>query len=260
MTVLFIADIVGEPGINITRDSLKDMIHEHSIDFCIANGENASSGKGITKKTAEQLFEYGIDVITSGNHYWDREGVLHQLSLNKRILRPANYPGENTGEGSGIYPLVFNHKIAVLNLQGRTFMQTIDCPFKKAVSEIELLRNTTKLIVVDIHAEATAEKKALAYYLDGKVSAVIGTHTHIQTADEMILPGGTAYITDAGMTGPVDSVIGIDKEIAIKRFIYQTPFRYKIANGLSQFNGILLNIDQNSGKAQEIRRIAFTEM
>ncbi len=259
INLLFIADIIGDPGIEIVKKNLSRLKSEYSVDFCVANGENASSGKGLTRKTANQLFDIGIDILTSGNHFWDKEAALTQLKSSRNILRPANYPGENSGFGSTVFNLPDNNRIAVINLQGRTFMYPIDCPFKCADTEVERLRKITKLIFVDMHAEATAEKQAIAHHLDGKVSAVIGTHTHVQTADEKILKGGTAFITDAGMTGPVDSVIGLKKEIAIKRFIYQTPFRYTLAGGPNQFNGVLVNINTLSGKAVAIERIYFEE-
>jgi len=259
ITILFIADIIGDPGIELTQRLLKKLVSKYAIDLVIANGENASSGKGITKKTADLLFDIGINVITSGNHFWDKCGFNTRLKINKNILRPANYPSENIGNGYTIYEIMYGYRIAVINLQGRTYMYPIDCPFKSADYLIEKVKNDANAIIIDFHAEATAEKQALAHYLDGKVSAVIGTHTHVQTSDEVILPNGTAYITDAGMTGPTDSVIGIKKEIAIKRFIHQTPFRFEVANGNCQFNGMTVEIDCKTGKAVAVNRIFLTE-
>lgn len=259
ITVLFIADIVGEPGIRITINVLNDIKNQHGVNFCIANGENASGGKGLNVKTVERLLDAGIHVITSGNHIWEKEYFQKKLDEYKTVLRPANYPNENVGRGAAIFSVKNRSKIAVLNLQGRVFMNPIDCPFKTAVREIRKLRKITKCIIVDFHAEATAEKIALAHYLDGKVSAVIGTHTHVQAADERIFPQKTAYITDAGMTGPTDSVIGINKYVAIKRFIYQTPVRYAVADGDAQFNGVIVTIDAESGCASEIKRISLTK-
>ena len=259
ITVLFVADIVGEPGIRITLNVLDDIRKQHDVNFCIANGENASGGKGLNVRTVELLLDAGIHVITSGNHIWEKEYFLKKMDEYKMVLRPANYPCENVGRGSAIFSAKNKYKIAVLNLQGRVFMNPIDCPFKTAVGEIRKLRKITKCIIVDFHAEATAEKIALAHYLDGKVSAVIGTHTHVQSADERILPQKTAYITDVGMTGPVDSVIGVKKNVAIKRLIYQTPVRYAVADGDAQFNGVVFTLDADSGCARDIKRISLTK-
>lgn len=259
LNILFIADIVGENGITFAKRIIKKLKQKHSVDFCIANGENLSDGRGMTIKAAQTLFDMGINVITSGNHFWDKYGHVNELCGNANILRPDNYPEENPGTGANIYYLDNKYKVAVINLQGRTFMYPIDCPFKKALERVEKIKDSTKIIIVDFHAEATAEKQALGHFLAGKVSAVIGTHTHVQTADEKILEGFTAYITDAGMTGPVDSVIGLRKDISIKRFIYQTPMRYSIANGVSQFNGVVLKIDKKTGKSVKIKRISLLE-
>ena len=259
ITVLFIADIVGEPGTRITVDVLDSIKSQHGVDFCIANGENASGGKGLNVKTVELLLDAGIHVITSGNHIWEKEYFLKKIDKYRSVLRPANYPQENVGRGSTIFTLKNKCKIAVLNLQGRIFMNPIDCPFKIAVQEIRKLRKITKCIIVDFHAEATAEKLALANYLDGKISAIIGTHTHVQTADERVLPQKTAYITDVGMTGPVDSVIGVKKNVAIKRLIYQTPVKYAVADGDAQFNGVIISIDAETGFAREIKRVSLTK-
>jgi len=259
ITVLFVADIVGESGILITRRVLSTVKKKHAVDFCIANGENAYQGKGLTKRVADDLFSAGINVITSGNHFWDKGHSIRKLGNFDAILRPENYPEENIGTGSHIYFIKDNLKIAVLNLQGRTFMYPIDCPFKIGMQKIRDLRKATRMILVDFHAEATAEKRALGYYFDGKVSAVIGTHTHVQTSDEQILPKGTAFITDVGMTGPAESVIGIKREVAIKRFLYQTPVQYLVANGIAQFNAAVIKIDINTGNAVMIKRIAFSD-
>jgi hypothetical protein len=259
LNVLFIADIVGDSGIAITCERLPSLKRENDIQLCIANGENASGGKGLNVGTVEKLFDAGVQVITSGNHIWEKEYFLKKLDKYSVVLRPANYPSENVGKGSLLYTLADGGEVGILNLQGRVFMSSIDCPFKTALYEIRKLKKHTPCVIVDFHAEATAEKIAMGRYLDGQVSAVIGTHTHVQTADEQILPEKTAYITDAGMTGPIDSVIGVKYSVAIRRFIYQTPVKYAVADGIAQLNGVLLSIDRESGCAQSITRIRLTQ-
>jgi len=257
LNILFIADIIGKPGLKIVQNSVPEIRQLYNIDLCIANGENGAAGKGLTEPIAAQYFQHGIDVITSGNHIFENYNFPKLLNSNSRILRPINYPRGVTGKGWTIYRTKKNEKIGVMNAQGRTFMFPIDCPFQALSREISRIRLETPYIFVDFHAEASAEKIAMGWHLDGKVSAVIGTHTHVQTADERILPGGTAYITDAGMTGPFDSVIGMKKEIAIKRFIYQTPFRYQPAESDLRFNGVVVTIDKNTTKAIAIKRLNF---
>jgi metallophosphoesterase (TIGR00282 family) len=253
--ILFIADIVGKPGLEIAAKLTPVLKDKYKIDFCIANGENGSDGKGLSEKIARHYFNFGIDVITSGNHIWDNKDIYGLLKTNGRILRPLNYPDGNYGAGSVIIETKEGLKIGVINLQGRTFMFSIDCPFKRGLDEVRKFKKETNIIIVDFHAEATAEKMAMGWYLDGKVSAVIGTHTHVPTADERILPLGTAYITDVGMTGPFDSVIGLKKELAIKRFRHQTPVRYKPAEDNLKFCGAVISIECESGKATHIERI-----
>ncbi len=255
LRVLFIADIVGKPGLEIITKLLPGLLEKHQIDFCIANGENGCEGKGLTAKLARKYYSAGIDVITSGNHIWYNWDIYDLLKTDPRIVRPSNYPDGNVGKGSTILDLEDGLKVAVLNLQGRTFMYPIECPFRKAMEEVRKLQKETNIIIIDFHAEASAEKIALGWYLDGKVSAVIGTHTHVPTADERVLPEGTAYITDAGMTGPFDSVIGLKKELAIKRFLHQTPVRYKPAEDNIRLCGVTLTIDRESGKAITIERL-----
>lgn len=255
INVLFIADIVGKPGLNIVQKYISELKNKYKIHFCIANGENGAGGKGLTRKIANTYFDLGIDVITSGNHIFEKSNIFKQLADDKRLLRPLNYPPTNSGKGSHIALVENGVKIAVISLQGRTFMYPIDCPFRSISEELNHLSQTTKIIVVDFHAEATAEKLAMGWYLNGKVSAVIGTHTHVQTADERILDKGTAYITDAGMTGPYDSVIGLKKEIAIRRFIDQTPSYYQVAEGDPKFCGVIIKIEKSTGKAIHIERI-----
>lgn len=253
--ILFIADIVGKPGLEIVSKLIPALKDKLKIDFCIANGENGCDGKGLTKKIARDYFNLGIDLITSGNHIWDNRDIYELLNTNGRILRPLNYPDGNYGKGSTIVDVADGVKIGVVNLQGRTFMYSIDCPFKRGLTEVRKMQKETKIIIVDFHAEATAEKTAMGWYLDGKVSAVIGTHTHVPTADERILPDGTAYITDVGMTGPFDSVIGMKKEVAIKRFLHQTPARFKMAEGNLKFCAVEISIECETGKATNIKRI-----
>lgn len=258
INVLFIADIIGKPGLIIVKRVVKQLREQHQVEFCIANGENGSAGKGLTASIAQEYFENGIDVITSGNHIFEKYGVHKLLNTNNKIIRPLNYPFGVSGNGSFIATILSNIKIGVINIQGRTFMFPIDCPFRTVKDEINKIRQVTPIIIVDFHAEATAEKMAMGWYLNGRVSAVIGTHTHIQTADETILDRGTAYITDVGMTGPYNSVIGMKKEIAIKRFIQQLPERYQPADSDLRFAGVVISIDVESGKAESIKRLLFS--
>jgi metallophosphoesterase (TIGR00282 family) len=256
VVVLFVADINGKSGLTIASRVLPDLIKEYSPTIVIANGENAVDGKGLTEKIAQSYFGLGINVITGGNHTWDNPGIYEIWKKNLAALRPANYPPHNPGRGGMIYNCPSGARIGIINLQGRTFMATIDCPFQKADQLIEDMRRDTKIIVVDFHAEATAEKMTMGWYLDGRVSAVIGTHTHVQTADERILPGGTAYITDAGMTGPIDSVIGMKTDVAIRRFVRQVPARYVPAEGNARLCGAVVEIDPQTGKALRIDRLS----
>ena len=258
INVLFIADIIGKPGLIIIKKVVKQLREQHQVDLCIANGENGSAGKGLTSSIAQEYFANGIDVITSGNHIFEKYGIHKLLNTNNKIIRPLNYPFGVSGKGSFIATILNNIKIGVINIQGRTFMFPIDCPFRTVKEEINRMSQVTPIIIVDFHAEATAEKMAMGWYLNGRVSAVIGTHTHIQTADETILDKGTAYITDVGMTGPYNSVIGMKKEIAIKRFIQQLPERYQPADSGLKFAGVLITINAESGKAESIKRLLFS--
>jgi metallophosphoesterase (TIGR00282 family) len=255
LNILFIADIVARPGRWAVSQVLPDLKKSHQIDFTIANVENAAGGFGLTREIAKKIHSYGVDCLTSGNHIWDRKDIYPYLEEDKRILRPANYPPGVPGRGTGIFETPQGHKIGVLNIQGRVYIKEIDCPFRGATEEVRKLREETRIILIDLHAEATSEKIALGWYLDGKVSAVLGSHTHVQTADETILPGGTAYITDSGMTGAHDSVIGINKEDALARFLLQIPRRFTPANQDVKFSGVLINVDPETGKALEIERI-----
>jgi hypothetical protein len=259
MNILFIADIVGEEMLDVIFDVLPRLRRLHAIDFMIANVENVDKGKGILPKQVERLKSEGVDCLTSGNHIWEpkkRDVLIAQAGY---LLRPLNYPDGNIGIGSTIVQARNGTRVGIINLQGRSFLYPINCPFTLGQKEVRRLRSETPIIIVDFHAEATAEKQALAWYLDGKVSAVIGTHTHVQTADERILKNGTAYITDAGMCGPYDSVIGMDTQKAIDRFLLQTQIYYIVAKENLRFNGILLKIDQASGKAESIQRLNFSK-
>jgi len=255
--VLFIGDIFAKPGRRIVTNLLPKIIEEKEIDLTIANGENLAGGLGITPRTAQEMFNAGIDVLTTGNHLWDKKEIMEYLPAEERILRPANYPPNAPGNCLYITEIKNKGKIAIFNLMGRIFTLPIDCPFRTAdyyISKIQEM-NEIKVIFVDMHAEATAEKMALAWYLDGRVSAVIGTHTHIQTADERILPNGTAYITDAGMTGSHDSVIGIRPKDAINRFLLQIPSRFNPAKENLMLNSVIISVDENSGKSLDIQRL-----
>ncbi|HHV17580.1 MAG TPA: TIGR00282 family metallophosphoesterase [Thermoanaerobacterales bacterium] len=254
MRILMIGDIVGRPGRAIVRDKLSFLRKKHEVDFVIANGENAAGGNGITEKIAQELFISGIDFLTMGNHVWDNKDVFNFIDTENRMIRPANYP---TGPGKGyqIVQLETGLMIGILNISGRTFMLPLDCPFKVADEIIQKIGSKTKVIIVDFHAEATSEKIAMGWYLDGRVSLVAGTHTHVQTADEKVLTNGTAYITDIGMTGPSNSVLGIDKNKVINKFITQIPVRFEVAKGPAEINGILVDINESTGKAVKIQRI-----
>ncbi len=257
LNIFFIGDIVGTPGLELTTTVLKQYFEKYKIDFCIANGENLAEGKGITERDAKAVFSLGVHVITTGNHLWDRWESKKLLAKERKVLRPLNYPRENTGSGFIVHNLGEKGKIGVVNLQGRTYMQPIDCPFKTADWVIHKIKNETRVIIVDMHAEASSEKMAFGWYLDGRVSAVLGTHTHTPTSDARLLPRGTAYITDVGMTGPYDSVIGMRKEQAIKRFINQTPYKYEVASHDVRFCAVHLQVDTETGKSTKIEHIIF---
>ena len=255
MRVLFIGDIVGEPGRRAVKELLPKIVKREKIDFVIANGENTAGGSGITPMIVDELLGYGVDVITSGDHIWKRKEILDRIAEDARILRPANYPSEAPGFGATVVASKAGIEVGVINLIGRVFMQAVECPFKTVKREIEKMKNKTRIIIVDMHAEATSEKVALGWFLDGTVSAIIGTHTHIQTADEKILPKGTAFLTDAGMTGPYDSVIGRKKEQILNRFITQMPTKFEMAEGDVQLHGAIIEIDEKTGMAESIKRV-----
>ena len=261
--MLFIGDIVGEPGRRAVKILLPKLREQHALDFVIANGENSAGGSGITPKMADEIFSAGVDVITSGDHLWDQKEVMELLQNEPRFLRPLNYPANVPGRGSGIFEIK-NSKlkiqnpvlIAVLNAQGRTFMPPLENPFSLAAEEVKRLREQTKIIFVDFHAEATSEKIAFARMLDGQVSAVVGTHTHVQTADEQIFPGGTAYLTDAGFTGPHDGCLGREIEPVLKKFLTGMPQRFEVAKNRVQLHGAVIEIDNASGKTVKIQRVS----
>jgi len=255
MKILFIGDIVGSPGREAIKALVVPLKQELGIDFVIANAENASGGSGITAKVAVELFASGVDVLTSGDHIWKKIEIFELINQEERILRPLNFPSGAPGRGAKVFTGRNGAKIGVININGRVFMEALECPFKAALKAAEELAKETRIIIVDIHAEATSEKTALGWYLDGKVSAIFGTHTHIQTADEKILPQGTAYITDVGMTGPYDSVIGRRVEDVLTRFLSSIPVRFQVAQGNIQLHGALVEIDEVTGKARSILRI-----
>ena len=257
MRVLFVGDIVGSPGRQIVRDRLADIVAQRQVDLVIANGENSASGFGITPRLAEELLKMGIDVLTGGNHSWDRKEILEFLPHEPRLLRPANFPEGNPGSGLYLGTAKNGVKFAVVNLQGRVFMAHIDDPFRKADSELAKIPAEVGFVLVDMHAETTSEKVAMGWYLDGRVSAMVGTHTHVPTADTRILPEGTAYQTDAGMTGPYNGVIGVDKRIILDRFLTQMPVRMEAARHGAELHGVVVEVDETTGRAAAIRRIAL---
>jgi metallophosphoesterase (TIGR00282 family) len=253
ITVLFIGDIIGRPGRNILKKKIPSFVKKYSPDFIIANGENAAGGIGITEKVGEELLKY-VNVLTSGNHIWDKKEGIPYLDREPRMMRPANYPPQSPGKGANVFKDKKNRKIGILNLQGRVFMEALDCPFRIADNQIQSLKVHTSVIIVDFHAEATSEKQALGWHLDGKVSAVIGTHTHVPTADERILLKGTAYISDVGMSGGLNSVIGIRKDVAVKRFLTSRPQHFEPSKEGYFFSTVLLEIDPITGKSISIKR------
>jgi len=254
MKIIFISDIVGEPGRDVLKHVLSDLVKNIKFDFIIANAENAAGGKGITKSVADEIFSTGVNVITLGNHTWERKEI-EQIIDDPRILRPANYPEGDPGKGWNIYTISDNIKIAVINLMGRVYMPLLDCPFRTADKIIKSLNYETKNIFVDFHAEITSEKQAMGWYLDGRVSAVVGTHTHVQTNDAKVLDNGTAYLTDCGMCGSADGIIGMDREIIIKKYLTSIPYKFNIAKGDMIFNACIIDIDNISGKSLSIEPI-----
>ncbi len=259
MKVLFIGDIFGEPGRRAVARAVPKLVAQRQIDIVIGNGENAAGGFGITPELAEELFDLGLAVITTGNHAWDKKEILDYFPREPRLLRPANYPSGVPGQGSVVVESAGGEQLGVLQLMGRAYMPTLDCPFQVAKRELAALKKRTTAVIVDMHAEATSEKMAMGHYLDGEVVAVVGTHTHVQTADDQILPKGTAYLTDIGMTGPLHSVIGVKKELAIEKFLTGMPRRFEVASGPSVFCAVLLELDASLGKALSIERIRIID-
>jgi hypothetical protein len=258
MKILFIGDIVGKGGRQAVKALLPRIAEKYKADFVIANGENASGGFGITGETAAEIFSLGVDVITTGNHIWDKKDVIPYISKENLLLRPLNYPEGVPGFGSVVKALPGGGSVGVINLSGRVFMGLMDCPFRAGASEVEAMRKKTPVIVVDFHAEATSEKVAMGHWLDGKVSAVVGTHTHVQTADERVLPGGTAFISDVGMTGPVDSIIGVKKEQVLERFLLGMPTRFEVPSGQMLLSGLVIEVDDMTGRAESVVRLQIT--
>ena len=258
MNLLFIGDIVGRPGRDMVRKGLGALVEHYDIDCTIANAENSAAGFGITRDIGAALLDWGVDVMTSGNHIWDKKEVLEYIGGEPRLLRPANYPAGVPGRGSYVAQTRDGRSVGVINVMGRVFMTPIDDPFAVVLREVEAIRHRTRIIFVDMHAEATSEKIAMGWHLDGKVTAVVGTHTHVQSADERILPNGTAYMTDAGMTGPHDSIIGMEREPSLARFLNGMPSRFEPASANPRLNGAVVEADDKTGRASKITRISYS--
>ncbi|GAA4701388.1 TIGR00282 family metallophosphoesterase [Brevibacillus fulvus] len=258
MKLLFVGDIMGSAGREMVRDYLPRLKRKYDPTFIVVNGENAAHGRGITEKICRELFEAGAEAITMGNHTWDNREIFDFIDQEPRLIRPANFPEGTPGKGITYikHPV---GELAVINLQGRAFLPPLECPFATAVQLVEQAKKRTKYIFVDFHAEATSEKQALAWYLDGKISALVGTHTHVQTGDERILPQGTGYLTDVGMTGPRDGILGMEREAVIKKFLTQLPVRFEVATGRTQLNAVLLTLDKATGKTTKLERIRIDD-
>jgi len=259
LKILFIGDIVGRPGRHMLTRHLGSLVDRNLVDLVVANAENSAAGFGVTPDVVKELLGLGVDVLTTGNHVWDKKEALPLLDQEPRLLRPANYPPGLPGCGWGIFHTCADLPVAVVNLEGRVFMSNLDCPFRAADAILAEAQKHTPIILVDFHAETTSEKGAMGAHLDGRVSAVLGTHTHVQTADERVLPGGTAFISDAGMTGSRDSVIGIRKELSLERFLTQLPVRYEVAKREPMLCGVLLTVDEATGRATAIERIQIVD-
>ena len=257
MRILFIGDIFAKPGREIVRRALPALVEQREIDFVIANVENCAAGFGVTGDIADVLLGYGIDVMTSGNHIWDKKEVLEYIARQPKLLRPANFPAGVPGRGSYLARTRTGEPVGVVNVMGRVFMTPLDDPFAIAVREIEALKSKTRIVIVDFHAEATSEKIAMAWHLDGRATAVLGTHTHVQTADERVLPKGTACLTDVGMTGPHDSIIGVEKAAALSRFLTAMPARFEPATGNPKLHAVIVRADAATGKATAIERLSL---
>jgi 2',3'-cyclic-nucleotide 2'-phosphodiesterase len=255
ITILFSGDIVGKPGRMAVKELLPALRERYKVDCVITNAENSAGGSGLTPDVVAELLSYGVQVITSGDHIWKNRAVLEIISREERLLRPANYPMDAPGRGGVVITTPGGVKVGVINLLGRVFMKPADCPFAAAMREVDCIRKETPVIVVDIHAEATSEKIAMGRYLDGKVTAVIGTHTHVQTSDEQIFPGGTAHLTDAGMTGATVSVLGVEIKPVITHFVTQLPQRFEVAKDGIEFQGVIVRADERTGRALGIERV-----
>jgi metallophosphoesterase (TIGR00282 family) len=257
--LLFIGDIVGRPGRELIRRGVGALREYHQVDLVIANVENAAAGFGITREIGEELLDHGLDVMTSGNHIWDRKEAIDYIGIEPRLLRPANFPPAVPGNGSYLARTAGGVSVGVINVMGRVFMTSIDDPFAVVLKEIEALKTRTRVMFVDFHAEATSEKVAMGWHLDGKVTAVVGTHTHVQTADDRVLPRGTAFLTDVGMTGPHDSIIGVQVEVALSRFLTGMPSRFETAEGNPRLNAVIIEADEESGRALDIERLSYSQ-
>ncbi len=258
MNILVIGDVVGRPGRAVIKNLLPRLQRDKNIDFTICNAENAAGGRGLTNDVKDELLGAGIDVLTMGNHVWDNKNIFAFIDDEPRLIRPANYPGPCPGQGYHIYKAGFNKNVAVINVSGRMFLPPLDCPFQAVRDILKDLDGSADYIIVDIHAEATSEKLAMGYYLDGQVSAVLGTHTHIQTSDERILPKGTAYITDLGMTGPIHSILGMEIDPIVAKFLNGRPTRFEVAGGSAQLQGVIIELDENKRTAVSIERFSMS--
>lgn len=256
--LLFIGDIVGKPGRELVRRGVAALRDYHQVDLVIANAENAAAGFGITRELGEQILDAGVDVMTSGNHIWDKKEAIDYIGIESRLIRPLNFPAGVPGNGSYIARTAAGVSVGVVNAMGRVFMLNIDDPFAGVLREVEKVRQRARIVFVDFHAEATSEKIAMGWHLDGRVTAVVGTHTHVQTADERILPRGTAYLTDVGMTGPHDSIIGVEVQPALSRFLTGMPSRFETATGNPRLNGVIIEADDDTGLAVDIERISYS--
>ncbi|WP_409292390.1 TIGR00282 family metallophosphoesterase [Peribacillus sp. SCS-37] len=259
MRILFVGDVVGSPGRNMVDEYVPRLKEKYKPQATIINGENAAGGRGITEKIYRQFLESGAQAVTLGNHAWDNRDIMEFVDDAKYLVRPGNFPPGTPGEGLK-FVRINQLEIAVISLQGRTFMPALDCPFQTADDLVELARERTPIIFVDFHAEASSEKQAMGWYLDGRVSAVVGTHTHVQTSDERILPGGTGYLTDAGMTGPYDGILGMEREAVIRRFLTSLPVRFEVpTEGRTILSGVVIDIDNTTGRTKKMQRILINE-
>ncbi|WP_147532214.1 TIGR00282 family metallophosphoesterase [Bacillus marasmi] len=259
MRILFVGDVVGSPGRDMVKEYVPKLKEKYRPTITVINGENAAGGRGITEAIYRSFLEVGAQAVTLGNHSWDNRDIFEFIDKAKYLVRPANFPEEVPGKGI-TYLKINQEEVAIINLQGRTFMPAIDCPFKKADELVEEARKRTPFIFVDFHAEATSEKQAIGWYLDGRISAIVGTHTHVQTADERILPGGTAYISDVGMTGPYDGILGVERDAVLKRFLTALPSRFEVPKeGRTQLSAVLIDIDKKTGNAKKIERILIND-